>query len=581
MAFINVFRIRQFILFLTFFQLCLCNFSCRQAVQESHSLYKFDTPLKAHTFKNAAVVSAHPLASEAGESILKQGGNAIDAAIAVQFALAVCYPVAGNIGGGGFMVYRNPEGEFSALDFRETAPAKASRDMYLDSSGQVIKDLSLKGHLACGVPGTVDGMWEAFNKYSKLKDWSILLEPAIQIANNGFEISESQARRLNSNQQDFIDVNHFTPVFCKKRKWKAGHVLQQKELAAVLVEIAKSGRDGFYNSWVSELLIDEMNRGGGMISHEDLTNYRSKWREPVYSNYKNYKVISMSPPSSGGIALSQLLNAIENYPIHEWDFHSSEYIHLLVEAERRVYADRATYLGDPDFFEVPKASLLDKQYMIERMQDYDPGQASLSSSVQAGTIQESEETTHFSIVDQYGNAVSLTTTINTAFGSKVVVEGAGFIMNNEMDDFSAKPGVPNYFGLVGNEANAIQPGKRMLSSMTPAIIEKDDDLFMVVGTPGGSTIITSVLQTILNVIEHGMSAEEATHACRFHHQWLPNLVFVEKDCWSNEMTGKLESMGHTIKERSPIGKVETIVVQSNGFLDAAADNRGDDSVAGF
>ncbi len=537
--------------------------------------------VKEMKLKNAAVVSAHHLASEIGTQILKDGGNAIDAAISVQFALAVCYPVAGNIGGGGFLIYRSSDGKYDALDFRETAPILAHKDMFLDSLGNVIQNKSLIGHQACGVPGTVDGMWNAYNRYSKLKDWKKLIEPSIKLASDGFAISDRQASRLNKYKEYFNRNNNASHAFVKYKAWKGGDTLTQKELANTLQLIANNGRDGFYSASVADKIVSEMKRGAGIISHKDLTEYKSKWRDVIYADYKEYRIASMPPPSSGGITLVQLFNAVENYNLKELGFHSKEMIHLIVEAERRVYADRASYLGDSDFYNVPIAQLTDEAYMKYRMEDFDLEKASSSTSIKEGQIKESEQTTHFSIVDSMGNAVSLTTTLNTAYGSKVVVSGAGFFLNNEMDDFSIKPGVPNYYGLVGNEANAIEPQKRMLSSMSPSIVEKAGKLKMVVGSPGGSTIITSVFQTIINVIEYEMSAAEATHSCRFHHQWLPDQIMIEDSCFSTELINSLQVMGHDVNIRIPIGKVETIVKLENGSLDAAADIRGEDSVSGY
>ncbi|MBT8233494.1 MAG: gamma-glutamyltransferase [Saprospiraceae bacterium] len=558
--------------------------SCRTDENTQTQIDEFHLPIKIakhQQYKNAAVSSAHHLASEVGVQVLKDGGNAIDAAIAVQFALAVTYPIAGNIGGGGFMVIRTEEGLYDALDFRETAPANANKDMYLDADKNVIPNLSLLGHLACGVPGVVDGMEKAFDKYSKLKNWSRLVEPSIELAQRGFYVTNKQASSLNKRRKDFKKVNDKPIAFVKGKAWKQGDILTQPDLAKTLEAIAKNGRAGFYEGEVANLLVEEMNQNGGIINLEDLKKYTSKWRAPVVSDYRGYTIISMPPPSSGGIALIQLLNSIEPYNIESMGFHSTEAIHLMVEAERRVYADRSKHLGDMDFYDVPIATLIDDDYNQMRMSNFDPSKASLSSEIEPSDIKESEETTHFSIVDQWGNAVSLTTTINTGYGSKVVVDGAGFLLNNEMDDFSAKPGVPNFFGLVGNEANAIAPGKRMLSSMSPTIVEKDGELKIVVGTPGGSTIITSVFQTIVNIIDFGMNANAATQSCRFHHQWLPDKIQIEERCLDENIIDTLEKMGHATVSRKSIGKVETIVVNDDGILDAAADRRNDDSVSGY
>ncbi len=526
------------------------------------------------------VVAAHSLASAIGVEILKQGGNAVDAAIAVQFALAVCYPGAGNIGGGGFMIIRTQEGLFDALDFREKAPEKATTDMYLDEKGNAITDKSLFGHLAAGVPGSVDGMITAFHKYSKLKDWKKLVQPAVELADKGYHITKREAESLNYGKEKFNTCNRFKTAFQKKSLWREGDLLVQKDLAWTLKHIRDKGRAGFYEGPVAKKIVKEMDAGGGLISHEDLKNYRSIWRNPVISDYRGHKIVSMPPPSSGGIALIQLLRMIEPYPINNFKFLSKEHIHLFAEVERRVFADRAKFLGDPDFFKVPMESLMGKSYLVHRMRDFNPVKATPSAEVTHGII-EHEETTHFSIVDQWGNAVSLTTTLNGNYGSFTVVKGAGFLLNNEMDDFSVKPGVPNLYGLVGSEANKIQPGKRMLSSMTPTIIEKSGKLFMVVGTPGGSTIITSVFQVVSNVIDFGMNIHDAVQKPRFHHQWLPDLLRIEDEAIPTDIEKILQNMGHKIVQRGQIGRVEAILIDTNGKMHGAADRRGDDSAKGY
>jgi gamma-glutamyltranspeptidase / glutathione hydrolase len=529
---------------------------------------------------SAMVVTAHPVASMIGRDVLRQGGNAVDAAIAVQFALAVCYPVAGNLGGGGFMVYRDKDGKVSTLDYREMAPSAASTDMYLDKEGNPIDGLSQYGHLASGVPGSVAGMHEAFLKFSKLKDWKKLVQPSIDAASKGIEITAKEASSLNEDDSIFTKVNGRKTVF-NHQKWKAGDILVQTELAETLTLIRDHGRDGFYKGKVAEKIVAEIKSGNGIITMDDLANYKAVWREPVSFYYKGYKIYSMPPPSSGGIALQQLLESVEPYDLKNMKMHTPESVHLMVEAERRVYADRATHLGDPDYYKVPQSNLTDSLYILERMKTYDKNKAGKSSDVHAGIFKESEQTTHYSIVDQYGNAVSMTTTLNGGFGSYVVVDGAGFLMNNEMDDFSVKPGVANLYGLIGAEANKVQPGKRMLSSMTPTIVEKDGKLKLVVGTPGGSTIITSVFQTIVNVIDFNLSATDAVNAPRFHHQWLPDVIQSESNCFGLETKSKLESMGHTFKERGSIGRVEAILVKDENMLEGAADKRGDDDVKGF
>ncbi len=564
-------RVTNILLFFVILFLYQCKFS-----SEKPFLYDISKSIVADS---AVVSTAHPLATQVGLDILRQGGNAVDASIAVQFALAVCYPGAGNIGGGGFMIYRASNGDVTSLDYREKAPLAAHKDMYLDSLGNPIVEKSLYGHLAAGVPGTVDGMAKAFEKYSQLKDWAALIQPAIELADKGFQLTEREANNLNKKQEYFIKNNLNTTAF-HKNNWKVGDLLVQKQLAQTLKTVRDKGRDGFYKGWVADAIISEMKRGGGIISHSDLENYEAQWRVPVSFHYRGHKVISMPPPSSGGVALAQLLQMVEPYDLKAMGFQSAAAVHLMVEAERRVYADRSQYLGDADFYPVPVEKLLDSAYIQGRMIDFNPRLASVSDSITYGQI-ESEETTHYSIVDRYGNAVSMTTTLNGNYGAYTVVEGAGFILNNEMDDFSVKPGTPNLYGLVGAEANRIEPNKRMLSSMTPTILEKNGELFMVVGTPGGSTIITSVFQTIVNVIDFEMSADKAVQSPRFHHQWKPDELFVESDAIPSNVRSILEAIGHKIKEREPIGRVEAIVRTPQGKWHGAADIRGDDDVKGW
>lgn len=533
-------------------------------------------------YANGAVVTAHPLASEVGVEILKKGGNAVDAAIAVKFALAVVYPNAGNLGGGGFMVYRAKDGQISSLDFREKAPSKAFKDMYLDQNGNPITDLSLYGQLAAGVPGSVAGMDEAFKKYGSLP-WKDLLQPAIDLASKGFAITKQQAGEFNRYQERFKKFNPNGAAIIRDAEWKEGDNFVQLELAETLKRIAEQGRDGFYKGKTAEFIVAEMKRGNGIISLKDLEDYQAAWRDPIVGMYKNYKIISMPPPSSGGVALMALLQSVQNYPLKKWGFQSDSTVRAMVEAERRVYADRATHLGDPDFYRVPVANLTDAKFNQERMSKVSLEKATQSDDVKASKFPgyESEQTTHYSIVDKDGNAVSLTTTINGSYGSLVWVDGAGFLLNNEMDDFSVKPGSPNMYGLLGGKANSVEPGKRMLSAMTPTIVEEDGKLKMVVGTPGGSTIITSVFQTILNVLEFDMTAQESVSAARFHHQWKPDVIDVEEGAIDEKTRQSLSEDGYKINKRGPIGRVENIVILKNGKLQTGADHRGDDKAVGY
>jgi gamma-glutamyltranspeptidase / glutathione hydrolase len=526
------------------------------------------------------VVSAHPLASAVGVHILRQGGTAMDAAIAVQFALAVVHPAAGNIGGGGFMVIREKDGTTSSLDFRETAPLAAKENMFRGENDEVIEELSLRGHLASGVPGTVDGMVSAYQKFGTLP-WKDLVQPAIDLAQKGFPLTVKEARGLNGIQESLEEFNTVVPDYLIN-SWQEGDSLYLLDLAETLVRIRDLGRAGFYDGTTADLFVTEMKRGGGIIQHEDLASYRSIWRDPVLASYRGYRIISMAPPSSGGIALVQLLKMVEPYPLHEWSRDSIQTIHLFTEAQRRVYADRATHLGDPDFYVVPKKDLLADAYLQNRMSDFSPAKATPSESVMAGEmVPESEQTTHFSIVDKFGNAVSVTTTLNGGYGSRVVVGDAGFFLNNEMDDFSVKPGEPNMFGLLGGEANEIAPMKRMLSSMTPTIVDKDGRLFMVVGTPGGATIITSVFQVITNVIDFNMGMQTAVDYPRIHHQWQPDVIFPEENALSSDQMEALENLGHSLETRSSIGRVDAILVLPDGKLEGGADPRGDDAAAGY
>lgn len=534
--------------------------------------------VKSGTFNRASVSSAHPLASMVGTAIMQQGGNAFDATIATQLALAVVYPGAGNIGGGGFTLARKKDGTLIGIDFREAAPAKASRDMYLDAAGNAQDALSQSGHLASGVPGTVAGIFATY-AHAKLP-FTMLIQPAIDLARYGFVITEKEAASLNGTKKDFVQYSTRPSAFVKDTKWKVGDTLVQLELANTLTRIQKNGAKGFYEGETAALIVDEMKRGGGLITLDDLKNYQAKYRTPIVFNYRGYGVISFAPPSSGGILIGQMLKMIEPFNIQKMGFQTPESVQLMIEVERRAYADRAAHIGDPDFYKVPQKTLLSDAYLKNRMSDYKTGVAGSSTQTQAGTIKTSEETTHFSVVDPEGNMVAVTTTLNGGYGNRTVVGGAGFLLNNEMDDFSAKPGSPNMYGAIGGEANAIEPHKRMLSSMTPTLLTKNNKPYLTVGTPGGTTIPTSVFQTIVNIVDFNMSLEDAINNPKFHHQWLPDEVSIEKT-FSQSTKEALEKMGYLIKARGSIGRTEGILIGPTGKRITVADKRGDDAVAGF
>ena len=540
-------------------------------------------PQKGVLAPHAMVVSAKEEASQIGLAILKKGGNAFDAMIATELALAVAYPNAGNIGGGGFMVYRLGSGERGALDYREKAPAKAHRDMYLDKNGKVIADKSTLGALAVGVPGTIAGIFEVYEKFGSLPIGE-LIQPAIDLARKGVLITELQANSyMNKNVELIKQANNYVTPF--ENGWKAGERFKYEELAQTLERIRDNGSYEFYNGETAKRIVSYVQELGGILSLDDLKNYRAQWRKPITFTYKDYIISSMPLPSSGGICLAQILKSVEPYNIGQYPHNGEQYIQLLVEAERRAYADRAYYMGDADFVKVPTQQLLSPNYLKERMSSFSWDKASKSTEIAHGKIvgYESDETTHYSIVDRFGNAVAVTTTLNTNYGSKVYVKGGGFFLNNQMDDFSIKPGEPNTYGLVGSEKNAIAPNKRMLSSMSPTIIEKDGKLFMVIGTPGGSTIITSVLQCFLNVAEYGMTMQQSVSKPRFHHQWLPDDVMYEPKGFAPEVIAHLKAKGYKPREENfvIIGKVDAILVQPDGTLEGGADPRGDDTAVGY
>ena len=560
---------------------CICILFSNCKVSNKSTSIKLQTT--GTLAENAMVSTAHPLASKIGVEVLQKDGNAIDAAVAVQFALAVCYPRAGNIGGGGFMVYRDKNGNSTTLDFRETAPFASTRNMYLDEQGNADANKSQFGALAVGVPGSVAGIFEMHKKYGSMPIEQ-LIEPAIDLAENGIQLLPDETHKLNDYQEIFKTQNPNNTYLQSETPFVVGNKLIQKDLAETFKRIKINGVEEFYSGTTAKMIVDEMKNSNGIITLEDLKNYKAVWRKPITTEYENYKLISMSPPSSGGIILAQMLKMLSQFDLSTMQHNTANYIHLLAEIERRAYADRATHYGDPDFWEVPESDLLNETYLEKRVETLDLNKATNSHDIKAGNFstEETEETTHISIIDQFGNAVSITTTLNGRFGSKKFVTGGGFLLNNEMDDFSAKPGSPNLYGLIGGEANAIEPNKRMLSSMTPTIFEKEGNLFLVVGSPGGSTIITSVFQTFLNITQFEMTAGEAANTFRFHHQWLPDQIYFEDEMYiQNGTIDSLNKLGHKTKLRSPIGRVEAILVLPDGSLEGASDFRGEGAALGF
>ncbi|NNL32527.1 MAG: gamma-glutamyltransferase [Flavobacteriaceae bacterium] len=552
--------------------------SCRQSVKKEI----VDESQRGLITNKAMVVSARIEASKIGSDILEKGGNVFDAMMATELALNVAYQYAGSIGGGGFMVYRLNTGEVGALDYREKAPLGASRDMYLDEEGNVIPELSTVGAMAVGVPGGIAGLFEAHERFGTLPLEDII-KPVIDLAYKGVVVTKKQEERIAQYQPYFSKPNKDSIVF--EKPWKQNDTIKFPALAETLTRIMENGRDEFYKGETAKRFVEFIQKNGGIISEEDLEIYEAKWRDPITFEYDELKITSMSPPSSGGICLAQILKMIEPYDLSDYGHNSLETVKLLTEAERRAYADRSFYLGDPDFVDNPIDELMDPDYLKNRMASFSFNRPTKSSEIEHGEVMvlESMETTHYSIVDQYGNAISVTVTLNGAYGSKLYNSELGFFLNNEMDDFSSKPGVPNMFGLIGAEANSILPEKRMLSSMTPTIIEKDGEFYMSLGTPGGSTIITSVLQTILNVHEFNMTAQQAVDAPRFHHQWMPDAVMFEPNKFDPEFISSLKTFGYEIIERDNIitSKVNAILALPNGTLEGGADGRGDDTAVGF
>ena len=562
------------------FVLVLTNQLIAQPFLKAHphiNPYQYEI-VKEKSFDNGAVTSAHPLASMVGAAMMQDGGNAFDAAIATQLSLAVVFPGAGNIGGGGFLLARKVNGELIGIDYREAAPSKASRDMYLDEQGNPIEGKSTRGASASGIPGSIAGMIST-HAYAKLA-FAKLIEPAIELAEFGFVISEKEAKGLNADRENFLKFSSAPSAFTKKEVWKAGDTLIQPELAATLKRIQAKGLAGFYEGATAEYIVKEMQHSGGYVSLEDLKNYTPKFRKPIEFDYRGHHIISFAPPSSGGILIAQMMQMIAPFNVEKMGLNTLASVNLMVESQRRAYADRAEHMGDPDYWKVPTKTLISNSYAQARMSDYKEGVAGSSKITIAGQAHESEQTTHLSVIDKEGNMVAITTTLNDTYGNKTIVAGAGFLLNNEMDDFSIKPGVPNMYGALGGEANSIQPGKIMLSSMTPTLVTLDGKPYISIGTPGGTTIPNQVYEGLVNIIDHKMTIKQAIDATRFHHQWIPDVVALESDFPEDIETG-LKNMGYKTIKRGKFGRMDGILISGDGKRMAAGDKRGDDSVAGY
>ncbi len=537
-----------------------------------------------HYHDHGALATAAPIATTVGERVFAEGGNAFDVAVAVGFTLAVVHPQAGNIGGGGFAVLRDgSSGTIEALDFREKAPSAAYEAMYQDSLGEVIEGLSTLGALASGVPGTVAGLYELWDRYGSL-GWEELVGMAASLADTGFLVDDYLAQSLNDYQSE---LSEFEPTarqfFPEGRQWQVGDRLIQSDLAKTLYSIAAAGKDGFYDGAVADYIVQTMTSYGGLITAEDLQAYEVVWREPIHFKSDSLDIYSMPPPSSGGIHLGQILKLLEPYDFSRLTANSPQYIHLFCEASRLAFADRSEHLADPDFYDVPVGRLLDDDYIALRRALISPEHASSSGEIRPGLSvnPESDETTHYSVCDRDGNMVAVTYTINASYGSKLVVDGAGFLLNNEMDDFSVKPGVPNIYGLVGAAANRIEPNKRMLSSMSPTLVMCHDRPMLVLGAPGGGKIITVVAQAILNFTRFKMSPLETVRQPRAHHQWLPDVLYLERDHFDINVKQTLIRYGHTIEEREPYSDLQLLYIGTDGLMTGASDPRGRGTVGGY